>query len=173
MNFIIAQALGIIITIICLISPHFKRKDYIMLFSTIANLLYLLVYYLLEQNSGVAMFMVATVRTFVFYLFAKKEQKAPFWVMLGFVLILVISTVITWDGWVCIFILISAVNTYGQWQDNLKVVRISLVITTLSIGTYNILVMAYTGAINEFLLTISASIALWRYRKKSNESISK
>lgn len=117
------------------------------------------------------MYIVATVRTIVFYLFARKDKKAPFWVMLVFLLTFITSTIMTWNSWVCIFVLISAINTYGQWQNNLKIMRIAIIITTLSLGTYNILVMAYTGAINEFLQTISASIAIWRYKKEGNIKI--
>ena len=165
MSWIIAQILGIIIIVICSILPQFKKRELILLGATIANLLYIVVYYFLEQKSGIALFVVATIRTLVFYLFAMKEKKAPFWIMLAFVLIVIISTIMTWDSWICIFVLISAVNSYGQWQKDLKIYRIALIITTLSLGIYNILVMAYTGVINEFMQTISASVALWRYRK--------
>ena len=165
MNFYIAQALGIIITIINIIAPHFKKKSTILFISTTANVLYLGVYYLLGEDSGVAMYIVMIARSLTFYLFSRKEKKAPFWVMLLFVSASIISVIVTWSGWVCLLLLGAAANTYGQWQKNLKVLRVALIITTLSLGTYNVLVGAYTGAVNEYLQVISASVALWRFRK--------
>jgi len=78
----------------------------------------------------------------------------------------------TWKSWVSLLMLFDILHTYGQWQTNVKVLRILTIIGSIPIGIYNIIVGGYTGAANQFLQAISAAIALWHkhYRKPKQDT---
>jgi len=74
---------------------------------------------------------------------------------------------LTWKGWFCLLMLFDVGQTYGQWQTNLKMLRISIIVTSVPIGIYNLIVHGYTGAVNSLVQLLSAGAALWHrhYRK--------
>ena len=76
-----------------------------------------------------------------------------------------------WESWYNILLILSMVYSYGQWQEKKAVLRGSQALATIFNGTYCIIVGAYTGALNEFIQTASATVALWRFRK--NKGIEK
>ncbi|MDR0930226.1 MAG: YgjV family protein [Clostridiales bacterium] len=168
-NQIIAQIVGVILTILCIILPHFKKKSTLMFWNIVANLLWALQFFLVGGAiAGGLTGLVATARSITFYHYSTKDKRAPFWVMILFVALQLIFVAITWNGWLCIFMITSACNAYGQWQKDLKILRIMLIIATLSNGFYCLLTGAYAGVVNEWLQTVSCFIALWRFRKVKN-----
>jgi len=78
----------------------------------------------------------------------------------------------TWKSWVSLLMLFDIVQTYGQWQTNMKILRLLTIVGAIPIGIYNILVGGYTGAVNQFLQAISAAAALYHkhYRKPKKDS---
>ena len=67
--------------------------------------------------------------------------------------------------WSIIPIVVTIVYTYGLWQDDMKVIRITTAIAGFGWGIYNIVVMAYVGAIQSISQLISSIIAIFRNDK--------
>lgn len=93
-------------------------------------------------------------------------MKPSIIILLIFEIIAVVSGIMSWQNiWSIIPIIVTVIYTYGLWQDNVKVIRIATGIAGFGWAIYDIIVMAYVGAIQEASQLISAIIALFRNRK--------
>lgn len=93
----------------------------------------------------------------------------PSFVFLGiFVIIAILSGILTWQSTLSIIPIIAAIIfTYGLWQDNITITRICTGITAGNWTIYNIIVKAYAGAIQSVAECISSIIAIIRNKQKS------
>ncbi len=170
MSFYLAQVCGFLIMICNAISVQFKTKDKILICLVIANLFGVVQYFLLNAITAAVVYIISTIRCIIFYYYEKKDLKPSIIVLLAFEIIAVISGAFSWQNiWSIIPIIVTVIFTYGLWQNNLKVTRISTAITGLGWVLYNIVVRAYVGAIFDSTLAISAIIALIKSRKPVKE----
>ena len=163
---ILAQIVGIILIIVCVIAPQRKTRDGILLFSLFGNVLWALQFLLLGDIGGVLTGCVTIVRTGIFYIYARNSKKAPIWIMALLAIVMIGVNILKWRSWASILLMLGVVNIYGQWQEKKTVMRGALAWTTVFNGIYCVLMGAYTGAVNEFMQTASAGAALWRFREK-------
>lgn len=163
--FVLAQIIGGIVLILTVISVQFKTKEKILMCQIIANLLISIQYFLLGALTGGVVSIINVIRCIIFYFYKKKNMK-PSIVFLGvFVMVAVVSGILTWQSVFSIIPIIAAiVFTYGLWQDNIKITRICTAITAGNWSIYNIIVKAYAGAIQSVAECISAIIAMIRHR---------
>lgn len=100
------------------------------------------------------------------FLLLQEKDKKPSVAFLGlFIVVAIISGVLTWQSAFSMIPIIAAiVFTYGLWQDNVKVTRICTAITAGNWIIYNVIVKAYVGAIQSLAECISAIIAIVRYK---------
>lgn len=166
MLFILAQICGIIALIVTVIAVQFKTKEQIVMCSILANLVVSIQFLLLNAITGAVISIINTIRCIIFYYYKKKDRKPSLIVLLIFEVIAVVSGIISWQNlWSIIPIIVTVVYTYGLWQDNVKVIRITTGVAGFGWAIYDIIVMAYVGAIQETSQLISAIIALVRNRK--------
>jgi len=163
-NFLIAQILGVILIILCVTSIQMKTKQRIVFVSLIANLVFVTQFIFLGRWTGVIVGAVTVMRCLIFYLYARKGKRSPVWILAVLILLYIGGVIWTWDSWYCAFTLLAVINIYGQWQTNVKFLRLGLLSANIGIGIYSVLTMAYMGALNELLQIFSVAIALWRYR---------
>lgn len=163
--FIVAQIIGGIVLILTVISIQFKTKEKILMCQIIANVLISIQYFLLDALTGGVVSVINVIRCIIFYVYKKKNMK-PSIVFLGiFVIVAVVSGILTWQSVFSIIPIIAAiVFTYGLWQDNIKITRICTAITAGNWSIYNIIVKAYAGAIQSVAECISAITAIIRHR---------
>lgn len=163
--FILAQIIGGIVLILTVISVQFKTKEKILMCQIIANVLVSIQYFLLDALTGGVVAIINVIRCIIFYFYKKKNMK-PSIVFLGvFIIVAVVSGILTWQSIYSIIPIIAAiVFTYGLWQDNIKITRICTAITAGNWSIYNIIVKAYAGAIQSVAECISAIIAMIRHR---------
>lgn len=168
--FILAQIIGGIVLILTVISVQFKTKEKILMCQIIANVLVSIQYFLLDALTGGVVSIINVIRCIIFYFYKKKNMK-PSIVFLGiFVIVAVVSGILTWQSVFSIIPIIAAiVFTYGLWQDNIKITRICTAITAGNWSIYNIIVKAYTGAIQSVAECISAIIAMIRHRNQKSD----
>ena len=165
-NQIIAQILGVLVIIICIIMPQMKTKTSLIFCNLIATGLIVVSSILGGAYTGAATAVVSTIRSFMLYLYSRKELRAPAWTLIAFVVANTIAVFCTWTGWASALLLLIAFNIYGQWQENLKVTRICILVVTAACAVYNIIAVMYALVLNEVLQHISAIMALYRFRKK-------
>lgn len=167
MSFVISQILGVLAIIAFAISPHMKAKSTLLVFVILGNVLTVLEFLLLGAMTEVAVMSISTVRTVAFFLYSRLDKRAPIWLLLLFICLQGGAVYVTWKSPISLLMLFDIVQTYGQWQTNMKILRICTIIASIPIGIYNIVVKGYTGAINQGCQAVSAGIALWHkhYRK--------
>jgi len=161
-----AQIVGVILIIVCAIAPQMKTRDGILLMSLIGNVLWMMQFAFLGATNGIVTGCVSIVRTGIIYLYARRGKEAPIWILIALIAAMIGVNIIKWNGWLSILLMMGIVNIYGQWQEKKHVMRAALVWTTIFNGIYCLVTGAWTGAVNEFLQTASAGVALWRYRKQ-------
>lgn len=166
--FITAQIIGGIVLILTVISIQFKTKEKILICQIIANILIAIQYFLLNALTGGVVSIINVIRCIIFYYYKKKNMK-PSFVFLGiFIIIAILSGILTWQSTLSIIPIIAAIIfTYGLWQDNITITRICTGITAGNWTIYNIIVKAYAGAIQSVAECISSIIAIIRNKQKS------
>jgi hypothetical protein len=157
---IMPQLLGLIVIIICAITPQLKTKTSMIGCHLIANVLIIFQYWMLGATGRALLACFTVIRHLVFIRYSVKDKTAPCWTMCVFILISVGCIMLTFNRHADLFLLGSIVNIYGMWQKRLNVMRWCLLITVLSLGTYSLFYTAYTGALNEFIQAGSVLIAL-------------
>jgi len=166
MEFYLAQICGVLIMICNAVSVQFKTKDKVLICFVIANLFGIAQYFLLDAITAAVVYIISTIRCIVFYYYEKKDLKPALAILLVFEIIAIISGISSWQNvWSIIPIIVTVVFTYGLWQNNLKVTRISSAITGFGWVFYNIIVRAYVGAIFDGVLGISSIISLIKNKK--------
>ena len=166
-NEIIAQIIGVVLILTTILTPHPKTRHGMLLVILVANILACTQFYFVDAKTGLFGLIVTATRSVVYWGFSLKNKKAPLVVFVFFLVAQTASTFLGWDDWFSILTLSLLFNTYGQWQKDDKILRICLIINAALLGFYCIHAHAYTGAVNKFLQSISAIIALYRMRRKS------
>lgn len=157
----LSQVLGVCAIIAFIIAPHMKNKSTLLIFVTFGNIFTVVEFLLIGSMTEVAVMSISTVRTITFFMFSRYDKRAPIWLLISFILMQGAAVYFTWKSWISLLMLFDIAQTYGQWQSNMKVLRILTIIGAIPIGIYNIIVGGYTGAVNQFLQAISSAIALW------------
>lgn len=172
MLFILAQVCGVIVLVLTVISVQFKTKEKIVMCFVFANLVMSIQFFLLNAITGAIISIINTIRCIIFYYYKKKDKKPSLLILLIFEIVAVISGIISWQNiWSIIPIIVTVIYTYGLWQDNVKVIRVTTAIVGLGWAIYDVIVMAYVGAIQEISQFISATIALVRNKEEEAEEM--
>ncbi len=170
MLFVLAQICGVIVLILTVISVQFKTKEKIVMCFVFANLVMAIQFFLLNAMTGAIISIINTIRCIIFYYYKKKDKKPSLMILLIFEIVAIVSGMMSWQNmWSVIPIIVTVIYTYGLWQDNVKVIRITTAIVGLGWAIYDIIVMAFVGAIQEISQFVSAMIALIKNKEETKE----
>ena len=170
-SFIFVQILGIITLIIFVISLQQRKKENYLLLQTFGTVLFIIQYLLTNKITGAITFSIVLVRSLVFYYYKKKNLRPSLKILIIFQTVLLISTYLTWQNILSIIPFIAAsVKTWGTWQDDMKWVRKTSLISQSSMIVYNLSASMYTGALTEVCNLTSTIIAIWRYDFQKNKN---
>jgi len=158
----ISQIIGVFAIVAFAIAPHMKKKPELLICVTLGNFLTVVEFLLINSMTEVAVISISTIRTVTFFIFSRYDKRAPIWLLIAFMGMQGAAVYFTWKSWVSLLMLFDLVQSYGQWQTNMKVLRFLTIVGAIPIGIYNILVGGYTGAVNQFCQALSAAIALWQ-----------
>lgn len=163
---LIAQIIGIIAICLWLISLQCKKKKDILVFQIIASLFYSLQYFCLFAFSAGLIDFTSAIRNIVFYFEEKKKNKISKLTLVIFITLAIFIGTLTFYSWVSLLpIIASLIYIYGLWQDNLKVTRITLILSDIIWLIHNFFVGAYVCCIGNVLQIIFGIVALVRFRK--------
>lgn len=136
-----------------------------------ANVVITLQYFLLGAYTGAVISILNAIRDIVYFLFKKNNLKPSILVLLIFEIVAIISGIMSWQNiWSIIPIIATIIYTYGLWQDNVKILRITTVIIGYGWTVYDIVVKAYVAALQVTAQGTSALIALIINNRKSHNS---
>ena len=163
---LIGQALGILATIITVISYQMNTKRSLLLVQTAATTCTCLAYLFLGAASGFALNVVCIIRNIVFY-FQKDSGKVHTISSVLLAAAMVVLGALSWQGPVSLLIIIAlAANTIFMSFGNPQLLRKSILGTSSMILVYNIFVFSLGGIANEGLSIVSSVVGILRFRKE-------
>ncbi len=165
---IIVGLFGVLAIFFWIISIQEKRQYKIIYLQMFANLFYTIEYLVLGVLSAASMNFVSTIRCYLFYRKKKERRKVPEVWLIGFISLLVILGIITYNGYLSLIpIIITIFYTISSYLKKAKWIRIVVLIAAFIWIYYNYVVGAYVVIIGNILEILSSSISLIRYRKES------
>jgi len=168
MVFWIVQGLGICTLILFVTSLQMKTKENFLLLNIVALVLYGVQFLLSNAITGAATMLVGIIRSIIFYIY-KKRNLNPSIAVLAFLLCLNSAlSILAWQNMLSFFPFLGQMsNIYGQWQNDMKRLRIFSIIACVCFFIYLFYAGMYTAMLNEVFVTISSIIALWRFRSRA------
>ena len=175
---LIADILGIVVTVICLLSPQLKRKWQMLSMTLIANVLSGLNFLLLGQVSAVGVSVVCIIQALLSILRSRKENKAtPLYEVILFALLYIAGGLLPFlvSGTLSQFRVLDAVPIFGalllcvsmalKKEQHMRLFSLA----NASVFTVYDIIIRSTQVFAQIVTIISVSIALFRYRKKNVE----
>ena len=161
--FIFAQIMGILANISIAISPQQKEKAKVILFQILASIFFAIQYFILEAYSGVAVTVISMINNLIFWNYSRKDKKIPFYWLLINIVINIVAGIFTYTNLLSIIpVVIAILLVYGIWQENLRINRVIILITSAGWIVYNVAISAYASSIANAIALISAIISVWR-----------
>lgn len=153
---------GMIVIISCF---YCRRHKQVLLIKLIADVLWMLHYFLLGAFSGAATNLICCMRETV-YMVEKNEKRRYMWLVF-FILLNWIGAFLTWKGiWNILPATVSTFGAYSFWQKNVKVTRKIGILNGVLMFIYDIFARSYIGMVSETLTIISAASALIYFAKQ-------
>lgn len=171
-DFIIAQVLGAIALVIVMLSYFRKEKTTFLAFQLFANIFYASAFcVLLEWAAGVVTF-ISALRCITFYYCQKKNFKYTYIFLILFIIMYIVATIIFFSDWFDLIPLIaSIIFTIVFFIKDLKLTRYLTIPPNAIWVVYNIVVLAYTSALLDFLEIIATIIAIINARRLEKKEI--
>jgi len=175
MNFVIAQILGVAVTVICIVMTHFKKMGIVLLSELAANLLTSFQYFLLGGISGSYLCIVASVHTAVLTVFNNYcknnvivKRKIIFF---AFTSVYLVIAVLMYRSWVDICSAASSVLfSFAVIQTKSSRYRLVNLIKTLLLLVYDLYTHAFTNILTRIFTAASCSMAIIRLDLKNNQT---
>lgn len=162
----VAQAIGIIGMVLCLLCYHGKTHKSLLAIKLAADIIWAVHYFMIGGYSGFALNVLCTARETV-YMVDKNDKRRVLWLCL-FVLANWSVQFFTWKGLTSLFpAIVATIGSYSFWQKNVTVTRVLALVIAALMFTYDLFVMSYAGLLSEALTFVSALAALAMARKKT------
>jgi hypothetical protein len=161
---IFIQGIGYVALLFVVLSVQNKKRASILLFLTVAMLLFMVQYGLLHAWSGAVMNAIGAIRTVIF---SQKGNKAwarhPIWVVF-FLLAFLTAGIATWVSYYSVLpILATWFDTIALWKENAQSVRGFLLLPRPFWFSYNVFVGSYAGITAELFLFTSIVVGMIRF----------
>ena len=169
--FWLVQGIGVLTTLVTVLSLIQKEKWKIMLYLSFSNVLLIITYILTGNTASSILCVGAFLRTIVYFTYSKCNKKPNIYVLIGFLAYFTTVFIIFWQSYVDLLMLLNlSMLTYTTWQDNTKLLRYGYIVSSILLATFDILVGAYTTAISDILLLISAICGVIKYKEKPTDN---
>lgn len=163
MDFILAQAVGLVALLLSAVSFQQNTHKRIMLCQTAAGFLFALHFYLIGAPTGAVTNTIAGVRGIIFYHRDKKWAANKVWPVL-FCVAFVASGLLTWQGPLSLLpILAMVINTFTFAATDPAVVRTTILFSSPLWLAYNIVSLSIPGIINESFVICSTIVGIFRF----------
>lgn len=167
MNYLnlIVNIVSVISIFLFIISVQFKNKKDILIIQTLSSICYMIVYFLLKAYSGATIELVEQTKNIVFIEYEKNNKDIPLLVLLLFIGLLIIITILTYNGLNSIMPLIIYILYFlSSYFKNPKTIRTTMILCAIIWMLYNYSIGAYLMIIGNILEIVSAVISLIRYK---------
>ena len=145
MTYILSQIIGGIVAVIVFLSMQTKNITRVMLCQIGCNALGMLSYVLLGGFSGCGIYLIATVRSLVFFFLRKYDKREPMWINIVFIISYIACSVLTYETVRDIVPMIAAVLcALGLIQKKTTNYRIIMFLNGATWIVYDVIISAFT-----------------------------
>ena len=162
-GYIIGQVLSIVAVILGLVSYQMKTSRAILAIEIITASVFSAHYLLIGENTAMALNLLAVVQCIVYY-YRDKHNKKGWVVPIIFTCLIIVTSILTWDGWYSLFIMLGLVAySICVASQNAQIIRYAMFFKAPMCMTYNIIVFSTGGILYEAAVLISSIIGTVRY----------
>lgn len=164
--FLIAQIVGIIAVVFTFLSYQARTQKKLITVQSIATAAFALHYLMLGTLAGAVSNIICIFRNIAY---CNKDKRIFSGKYVPYVFAALVATfgALAWQGPESLFIIVGImINTVAMATDNPQHFRMSILLTSTMVLTYNILVISLGGILNECIAIISSVIGLIRYRSR-------
>lgn len=166
---IIADILGICGICVSVILYQQKKRESLLMYKLLLDLIWLLHYCLIGAYSGAAVAAIAAFREIVFVKRDPKKQGSIIWLPI-FISVAVISTVLTWRNAFSLFTLLaSCIAVVSFFIAKPRLSRILAIPVCACMLTYDVACRSVAGIVNESFAIASSVIGMIRLDRQSSK----
>ncbi len=170
-TYVIGQILGIGAVIGGFFSYQMKTPAKLILWQIVIGIFFVAHYFFIGAGmTAVILNLIATIQSVAFY-FRDKREKKGFILPAIFVLVMIISSIITWENWYTVFIMVGlCVNVLSLALTDTQKTRYFMFIKSPLCLIYNIIVLSGGGIIYEVTVLVSSIIGtIKNFKEKRKE----
>lgn len=154
-NFILTQVLGLTATLTLCLSYVVKSKKLFLLLGLCGEIVYGLTFIFVNSWGAGIISLLSCLQFVCFFLYERKNKKAPIWLGLVFVALFVVVGGITFGGvWDIIPIATYSWFTVTLYFKDTKSIRLFNILPDMSLVLYDVMVKAYANAFEDGLETV-------------------
>lgn len=175
MTFIIAQILGVMVTIMSVATPHLKKMYLVLIFELGMNFLTAIQYWISGGVSGAYLCLVASLHIVILMLIdeftATNIRKKKYSISVMFALIYSIIALYTYNSFIDLVPLLSSVLfVISVFQADVKSYTTVMMIKSFTCGIYDISTRAYSSILTRAIQIASGFISIYRLNKADNKN---
>lgn len=165
----IGQALSLVAVALGVVSFQMRSAKGILFFQILTALVFSGHYFMIGAMTAMGLNLVAAIKCICYYARNKRGGKGLF-VPIFFTALVVVTSILTWDGWYSVFIMTGlVVNSIGfALPDPQKIRKLVFLKAPLCL-IYNLCVLSTGGIIYEGATFVSAVIGAWKHSKRPVE----
>lgn len=167
--YMIGQVLGVVAVVLGFVSYQMKTPRGIIVLQLATAMVFAAHYYFIGAFTAAILNFLGGVKCLFYYFRDKRGGRSPVEPII-FVVMVVVSTLLTWEGWYSALIMVGlVVDTVGLSLGDPQKTRGLLFIKSPLCLAYNALVMSVGGIVYECVVLVSAVIGLVKYGKTNKE----
>lgn len=167
---IIAQVIGIIATVITILSFQPKKRGMILILQTTSGALWGIHFALLQRYGGMALQIVSVIRGIAFFFKPKSKFLNSPITMVAIMVLFIVAGIITFEGPISLCPMIAMIaSTLALFQTKENRIRVLYLISSPLWLFYDAMVGSIGGVITEIFTIVSIIIALIRFRDKGKQ----
>ncbi len=160
--FLAAQIVGGIGVLLSIAVFQLTTRKNMLRLGVAASLFHIAQFLLLSAFTGASMHVIGALRTYVFY--KVTPTRSHVWVLVLFMIIAIIATYFTWQGWVSLLALAGNLcGGFASWHKTAKYIRRWALASPPLWFTYNLLNGAIAGMVLEVVMLSSNLVGQYRH----------
>lgn len=168
MSDMIIQAIGSIGVAFFIASYQMRSNRALFLFQLIGCLVFTAQFLILGAYTGALGLMVNILRNLLLLRINDWKWVSSKVTLSGILLLLVATTVYTWDGWLSLLPLLSVgISSIGYWTNNAQKIRLSQMFASPCTLVYDAFIHSWGGVMNESIALISIIVSICRFGWKN------
>lgn len=166
--FWLAQAFGLVGLLFTVTGLQHDNPRFLLKCLIGASSMYAAQYFCLGATTGGIIALMAAIRAIVFAHY--RDRRIPIMWLVIFLLAIVVSAIVTYDGWLSILPTLSALlYATAVWNKNMQLIRYADVVSCLIYIVYNILVAAYVNLAATIIEMVASLVAIYRFSARRRQ----